>query len=441
MTGYVDIHAHLLPGIDDGPADLAGSLEMARAAAAAGIATLVATPHLRPDFPDVHVHELAGRCEAMRKAIDDDSVPLDVVTGAEVSLAWALDASDEQLRLASIGQRGTDLLIETPDDVHGIERLLFALAVKRYRLTLAHPERSRQFQAHPEQVEALTDRGVLLEVNAEALLRSRRSATGRLAERLCANGHVSVLASDGHRAGAPRPVAVLAQGAEAAAALVGPDRARWMTSTAPASIVAGRALPAPPDVRSRGGSWRRLARLGGAAAAGSWAGDGTANGRPATAGDTAPAAPDPPDSESRAPVATASARPWRPIVLLAPLAAVAVASFAIVRSQQSSGATLAARQHAGQSLTRGAVERVVRSAPDPATHGRAIDASCTAGRSGPLRNPWRCTLTYAHGKRLRYQVHLFGNGTYIGANQVVLKPGARPYRAPGTISGCCIAIP
>ena len=70
MAGYVDIHAHVLPGIDDGPDDMDESLAMARAAADSGIAVIASTPHLRSDFPDVHVRELADRCEATQAAID-----------------------------------------------------------------------------------------------------------------------------------------------------------------------------------------------------------------------------------------------------------------------------------------------------------------------------------------------------------------------------------
>ena len=61
LSGLVDIHAHLLPGIDDGPRDLESALEMARAAVDAGIEVIAATPHLRRDFPDVHIEELAER--------------------------------------------------------------------------------------------------------------------------------------------------------------------------------------------------------------------------------------------------------------------------------------------------------------------------------------------------------------------------------------------
>ena len=148
MAGYVDIHAHILPGIDDGPEDLAGSLDMARAAADSGITTLVATPHLRADFSNVRVCELADRCCAMQEAIDREQIPLRIVSGAEVSLVWALHASDEELELASYGQLGTDLLIETPSDVTMTDRDLYMIRAKGFRITLAHPERSQLFRAN-----------------------------------------------------------------------------------------------------------------------------------------------------------------------------------------------------------------------------------------------------------------------------------------------------
>src|SRR5579859_4677762 len=127
MTGLVDIHTHLLPGIDDGPPDLEESLEMARAAAATGVTTIAATPHLRSDFPDVHVEELADRCDQLREAIEREGISVRVVGGAEVSLLWALEASKEQLALATYGQLGSDLLIETPADVSAINTLLSSL--------------------------------------------------------------------------------------------------------------------------------------------------------------------------------------------------------------------------------------------------------------------------------------------------------------------------
>jgi len=258
LDGYVDIHSHILPAIDDGPADMDGSIAMARAAADVGISTMAATPHLRSDFPDVHVEELAQRAQDVQAALERERIPLSVVSGAEVSLAWAVEASDEHLRLASYGQRGTDLLIETPSTgIYGLDRFLFELRARGHRVTLAHPERCADFHRDPEALRALVAQGVLLQVNADALVDAgRRSAIRRLAEQLCTEGLAHVLASDGHRASSWRPVTRLAQGLEALSELVGTQRAQWMASDVPRAIIEGAHLPPePPVVRGARRRW------------------------------------------------------------------------------------------------------------------------------------------------------------------------------------------
>ena len=249
--GYVDLHAHVLPGIDDGPSDAEGALAMVRAATAAGTGTLAATPHLRSDFPGVQVDELKRRCRALRDAAAQEGIEIRIVSGAEVSLVWALEASDDQLALATYDQRGTDLLIETPTfNVAGLESLLYQLRTKGLRVTLAHPERNAEFQRDPSRLIDLTRQGVLLQVNAESLLGdARRSDADRLGRYLCAEGLVHALASDGHRGATWRPVGCLAAAMPAAVALVGPERAHWMTQTSPAAVIAGAELPAPPQVQ------------------------------------------------------------------------------------------------------------------------------------------------------------------------------------------------
>jgi len=250
VKGYVDLHAHVLPGIDDGPPDLDESLAMLSAAAASGTTTIAATPHLRADFPDVQVDELANRCAELRAAIARAGLEIGLVCAAEVSLVWALEASDEELRLATYGQRGRDLLVETPTvNVRGLGMVLHELRVKELRITLAHPERSAEFQRDPAQLGELVSQGVLLQVNADSLLRDRRgSPVGKLARQLCAEGLAHALASDGHRSTSWRPVTGLVRGAEAAAALVGVERAQWMLQAAPAAIIAGTELPGPPAI-------------------------------------------------------------------------------------------------------------------------------------------------------------------------------------------------
>jgi protein-tyrosine phosphatase len=175
----------------------------------------------------------------------EERIPLEVVSGAEVSLVWALDASEEELRLASYAQRGTDLLIETPTDVSMVENLLFAIRSRGYRVTLAHPERSPDFDRRPERLEELSGQGVLLQVNAGAVL-GHRSRAGRLAARLARGGLAHALASDGHRAARWRPLTDLPEAVDPLVRLVGPERAHWMTEIAPGAILDGSELPPAP---------------------------------------------------------------------------------------------------------------------------------------------------------------------------------------------------
>jgi protein-tyrosine phosphatase len=231
-----------------------GSIAMARAAAEVGISTLAATPHLRSDFPHVHVEQLADRAQDVRDALKREGISLNIVCGAEASLVWAVDAGDDELKLATFGQRGTDLLVETPSvGIFGLDRMLYDVLARGTRVTLGHPERCGEFQRDPGALRALVTQGVLLQVNADALVDARRrSGVRRLAEQLCTEGLAHVLASDGHRASSWRPVTKLGQGVEALAGLVGADRARWMASDAPRAIVEGAQLPPEPPVDRNG---------------------------------------------------------------------------------------------------------------------------------------------------------------------------------------------
>jgi protein-tyrosine phosphatase len=256
----LDLHCHLLPGIDDGPVDADGSVALARQAEDEGVRVIAATPHCRSDHPGVVPAELGERCERLSERLARENVYVRVVSGGEVDLVWALDADDEDLRLVSYGQRGEDLLIETPYSplTSNFEDLLFRISLRGYRLLMAHPERNPTFQSDPARVVELVRRGCLLQVTASSLLQlPKKSQTGRLARRLVCDGHVHVLASDLH---GPMTVgrATLDEGRAAAARLVGKQRARWMVDTAPAAIVSGQPLPKPPPLPERRTGLRRL---------------------------------------------------------------------------------------------------------------------------------------------------------------------------------------
>ena len=241
----IDLHSHVLPGIDDGAPDLDASLALTRAAADGGVRILAATPHLRSDHPTVRPEELAGRCAELNARLEDEEISLEVVPGGEVDLEWASGASEEHLRLASYRQRGDYLLVETPYDEldGGFEDRLAALRDRGFRLLLAHPERSQELREDPARVAALVGAGVLVQVTARNLA-GDDSSPSRAAALLVREGLAHVLASDAHGADGPAPPD-LALGVAGARGLVG-ERAGWMVEAVPAAVLAGEDPPPPP---------------------------------------------------------------------------------------------------------------------------------------------------------------------------------------------------
>ena len=244
----IDLHSHVLPGIDDGATNPSEALELAAAAASGGVRVLAATPHVRADHPGVIPGELAGRCLELNARLAEAGVAPEVCQGGELDLDRATAASDEELRLVSYRAAGSDLLVETPygslaDD---FEERVLALAGRGFRLLLAHPERSEALQRDPARVGALVSQGVLVQLTARSLVASAvTSAVHEAAVAFVIEGLAHVLASDAHHASGHAPPD-LARGVAFASGLVGP-RAHWMATDAPAAILAGEPLPGVPD--------------------------------------------------------------------------------------------------------------------------------------------------------------------------------------------------
>jgi protein-tyrosine phosphatase len=244
----IDLHTHVLPGLDDGPPTLAGSVAVAEVAAHGGTRTLVATPHLRSDHPAVRPDELARRASELTEHLRGRGLPVDVLPGAEVDLETAAELPDDALALATLGGNGGDLLVETPygplpDDF--ADRLL-ALAARGFRLTLAHPERNPTVQARPDLVGELVERGVLVQVTARSL-GGRGTAARTLLERSWAH----VLASDAHALDV-RPPDLGARLQQAVHELPhAAEELEWMVTGAPRAILDGRPLGERPARQAR----------------------------------------------------------------------------------------------------------------------------------------------------------------------------------------------
>jgi protein-tyrosine phosphatase len=257
----IDLHAHVLPGIDDGPEHLEGSVALARAATECGTHLIAATPHLRWDHPGVRPEELAGRCRTLQDVLADQGVPLRVLPGAEVDLLWTATASADQLRLATYGQRGSDLLLETPYGPlpPNFEKLVEGITDHGIRVLLAHPERNPTVQRDPTRVLELVKRGVLVQVTAMSLSqRTGGSKAASVSRWLIERGVAHVIASDCHSAGPRRSPDRSA--AIAFAKSISRARAEWMLHENPQAIIAGEPLtprPLGPAGQATGTPFRR----------------------------------------------------------------------------------------------------------------------------------------------------------------------------------------
>jgi protein-tyrosine phosphatase len=255
----IDLHSHILRGIDDGARSLEDSVEIARAAVADGITLIAGTPHVRDDWPtDAGVMEY--RVAELNAELAQARIPLEVRSGGELALEWLARLSIDELRRFGLGGNPRYLLVETP--YYGwplaLADRLFSLRAQGITPVLAHPERNAEVQAHPERLAQLVEGGVLVQVTAASLdgrIGKRPQECGR---RLIEDGMVHMLASDAHHA------SVREVGLSSAAKAVGGKLAEWLTYEVPAAIVNDTPLPPPPEKggRSSGAGW--LGKLFGA---------------------------------------------------------------------------------------------------------------------------------------------------------------------------------
>jgi protein-tyrosine phosphatase len=249
----IDLHAHLLPGIDDGPPDDAGSVAMAKAAVEAGITAMAATPHI-DHANNVMVGELADRRARLAQVLADERVDLQILQGGELTGARLMELPAEDLSALTLGG-GRYLLLECPFTPVGsmFEHIVFRAQSLGFDVLLGHPERSPEFAGRPERLAGLVERRVLVQVTAGSLSGHFGRTVQRSTIEMLAEGLVHVISSDAHEARRRRPD--LLSGVDALEGLVPgvADHAAYWTEVVPAAIVdGGEVEPAPRLKPSKG---------------------------------------------------------------------------------------------------------------------------------------------------------------------------------------------
>jgi protein-tyrosine phosphatase len=253
----IDLHAHILPGLDDGPRDMDATLALARAAVAAGTRTLAATSHVDRTFW-LMPEQLADARRDVTHALAEAGIELKVVQGGEVATARMPALSDDELRALTLGG-GPYVLLECPfGPAHRLEALVADLLERGFAVLLAHPERSPDLQRDPARLGRLVDAGALAQVTAGSFAGDFGETPRQAAERMLAAGWLHVLASDAHDAVDRGPdLAVAAGGLQERYAGVA-EQLAWMARDAPAAILAGLPLPERPRLPLQRRPARRL---------------------------------------------------------------------------------------------------------------------------------------------------------------------------------------
>jgi len=201
----IDIHNHILPGIDDGPSDWEEALALARNAVANGISTVVATPHHAHERYDNRAETVLSLTEQMNSRLQQEGIPLEVLAGQEIRVhqellnRWEQGAKGGLRSLADTRY----LLLELPSAnvPDGTHELIYELSLKEVTVVVAHPERNRELASDTNKLLRLIECGALAQVTAHSLLGLFGRGTERTAWTMCKQGFIHFVASDAHNTG------------------------------------------------------------------------------------------------------------------------------------------------------------------------------------------------------------------------------------------------
>jgi protein-tyrosine phosphatase len=237
----IDLHCHVLPGLDDGALDLEDSVGMARQAEADGIGTICATPHIRWDH-DVVIDEIGAHVERLQEELSRREIPVRIVPGGEVAQTAVEGCGDDALRSLSLGGAGGWILLEPAPGPLAAELLGPVQRIHEAGMgaIVAHPERHAGADLEA-QLEALVAQGCLIQWTAAFVA---AASPGDLVLRLAERGLLHLLGSDAHSSHAGRPVA-LSEGFDRLGEVLPAERVEWMAETAPEAIVRGERFEPP----------------------------------------------------------------------------------------------------------------------------------------------------------------------------------------------------
>lgn len=263
----IDVHSHVLPGIDDGTKELAEAVEFCRLARESGTEILVATPHHKPGSYSNPRERILERVEHLQKQLDAAGIALRLAPGCEIFSDSGLPEKITSGEVLTYGDARRHILLEFSFQQYpvNVDDMIFRLKLAGVTPVIAHPERIRYFQEDSERLGNLVRLGALSQITGSSLAGTFGSRVREIAEEMVRRRCVHFLASDAHDLSYRTPD--LGPAMKKLRAIVGDEEARRMVFDNPAALLEGREIragePIADEKKGRGAVLRGfLGRLG-----------------------------------------------------------------------------------------------------------------------------------------------------------------------------------
>ncbi|MCL0032290.1 phosphotransferase [Peptococcaceae bacterium] len=237
----IDIHAHILPGIDDGPADLDISLELCMSAYNRGVDIIIATPHYWHAVYQPLRHEVMEKIDLLTNELKKRKISIKVLPGMEVYLDVELPNWLKSKKIYTLGDAGKYVLVELPPQIFPsyTEIVLCKLLAMGITPILAHPERNAQIISNPKLLYRLLEEGVLLQITAGSLIGLFGKSSEQAAKLFLKCNWVDFIASDCH--GKQRPY-IFTEGVKVAEEIIGKDKTKLLVTENPYRVITGKPI-------------------------------------------------------------------------------------------------------------------------------------------------------------------------------------------------------
>lgn len=254
----IDLHAHILPGLDDGARDIEESLEMCRVAARDGIKAIVATPHTGNGAFDNPREKVLNAVAELNARIREEAIDIEIVPGADVYVHEQLDVLINERQVMTVNDNMRYVMIEFPKHIIPPNHIewMFRLTLAGLTPILTHPERNTAIHQRLDIVREWIEKGGLVQLTAMSITGAFGKSVQKCSEELLKNNLVHVIASDAHSAGRRPPV--LSRAVDRAASLIGAKQVHKLIDDYPAAIVAGKVFYAPEPVPPKSGFFSRF---------------------------------------------------------------------------------------------------------------------------------------------------------------------------------------